>query len=238
MGVGGHDLAAQAGQQRVQRPLAAVGHRDTGPAASGRPARARVRSRPATCDARNVPLNESGATRTGRSASVGISRHVPDLRYVSSFERWPALRFPHRSRRRTRTRSLRCSRPWQCLRRSGAWSCSRVSRPGPIDSTSCSARSTVYRGACSAPPCASSSVTASSSAMSTRGCPPAWSTSCRRPASICSIALVPLAGWGLEHQSEVSDAREKFDRLQKLALRGRGDQGSLAGLASHRVRRV
>src|ERR671925_351151 len=28
------------------------------------------------------------------------------------------------------------------------------------------------------------------------------------------IALVPLAGWGLEHQSEVVDARERFDRLQ------------------------
>src|SRR5215208_6580232 len=26
-------------------------------------------------------------------------------------------------------------------------------------------------------------------------------------------ALAPLAGWGLEHQSDVSDAREKFDRL-------------------------
>src|SRR3954465_12967063 len=28
------------------------------------------------------------------------------------------------------------------------------------------------------------------------------------------VALVPLAGWGLEHQSEVFNAREKFDRLQ------------------------
>ena len=28
------------------------------------------------------------------------------------------------------------------------------------------------------------------------------------------VALVPLAGWGLEHQSDVIDAREQFDRLQ------------------------
>src|ERR671930_1119299 len=36
------------------------------------------------------------------------------------------------------------------------------------------------------------------------------------------IALVPLAGWGLEHQSEVVDARERFDRLQ--AWRTQGDE--------------
>jgi DNA-binding HxlR family transcriptional regulator len=28
------------------------------------------------------------------------------------------------------------------------------------------------------------------------------------------VALVPLAGWGLEHQDELLDAREHFDRLQ------------------------
>jgi DNA-binding HxlR family transcriptional regulator len=30
------------------------------------------------------------------------------------------------------------------------------------------------------------------------------------------VALAPLAGWGLEHRSEVADARERFDRLQRL----------------------
>jgi DNA-binding HxlR family transcriptional regulator len=34
------------------------------------------------------------------------------------------------------------------------------------------------------------------------------------------IALVPLAGWGLEHQNEVSDARERFDRLQRWRTQG------------------
>jgi DNA-binding HxlR family transcriptional regulator len=28
------------------------------------------------------------------------------------------------------------------------------------------------------------------------------------------VALVPLAGWGLEHQVDVTNAREHFDRLQ------------------------
>jgi DNA-binding HxlR family transcriptional regulator len=29
------------------------------------------------------------------------------------------------------------------------------------------------------------------------------------------VALAPLAGWGLQHQSHMSDARERFDRLQQ-----------------------
>jgi DNA-binding HxlR family transcriptional regulator len=33
-------------------------------------------------------------------------------------------------------------------------------------------------------------------------------------------ALVPLAGWGLEHQAEVSDAREHYDRLQRWRSEG------------------
>jgi DNA-binding HxlR family transcriptional regulator len=34
------------------------------------------------------------------------------------------------------------------------------------------------------------------------------------------VALVPLAGWGLEHQSEVLNAREEFDRLQRWRTQG------------------
>ena len=34
------------------------------------------------------------------------------------------------------------------------------------------------------------------------------------------VALVPLAGWGLEHQSEVFNAREEFDRLQRWRTQG------------------
>jgi DNA-binding HxlR family transcriptional regulator len=34
------------------------------------------------------------------------------------------------------------------------------------------------------------------------------------------VALVPLAGWGLEHQSEVFSAREEFDRLQRWRTAG------------------
>ena len=34
------------------------------------------------------------------------------------------------------------------------------------------------------------------------------------------VALVPLAGWGLEHQSEVVDARERYDRLQAWRTHG------------------
>jgi DNA-binding HxlR family transcriptional regulator len=33
------------------------------------------------------------------------------------------------------------------------------------------------------------------------------------------VALAPLAGWGLEHQADVRDAREDFDRLQRLRSR-------------------
>jgi DNA-binding HxlR family transcriptional regulator len=34
------------------------------------------------------------------------------------------------------------------------------------------------------------------------------------------IALVPLAGWGLEHAGDMSDAREHFDRLQRWRTQG------------------
>src|SRR5919197_4727101 len=34
------------------------------------------------------------------------------------------------------------------------------------------------------------------------------------------VALVPLAGWGLEHQSKVFSAREEFDRLQRWRTQG------------------
>jgi DNA-binding HxlR family transcriptional regulator len=34
------------------------------------------------------------------------------------------------------------------------------------------------------------------------------------------LALVPLAGWGLEHQADVSSAREHFDRLQRWRSEG------------------
>jgi DNA-binding HxlR family transcriptional regulator len=33
-------------------------------------------------------------------------------------------------------------------------------------------------------------------------------------------ALVPLAGWGLEHQVDVTNAREHFDRLQRWRSQG------------------
>jgi DNA-binding HxlR family transcriptional regulator len=34
------------------------------------------------------------------------------------------------------------------------------------------------------------------------------------------LALVPLAGWGLEHQIDVTNAREHFDRLQRWRSEG------------------
>jgi DNA-binding HxlR family transcriptional regulator len=34
------------------------------------------------------------------------------------------------------------------------------------------------------------------------------------------VALVPLAGWGLEHREDLFDAREEFDRLQAWRSRG------------------
>jgi DNA-binding HxlR family transcriptional regulator len=34
------------------------------------------------------------------------------------------------------------------------------------------------------------------------------------------VALVPLAGWGLEHQLDVTNAREHFDRLQRWRSEG------------------
>src|ERR671923_2307907 len=33
-------------------------------------------------------------------------------------------------------------------------------------------------------------------------------------------ALVPLAGWGLEHQADVASAREQYDRLQRWRSEG------------------
>jgi hypothetical protein len=34
------------------------------------------------------------------------------------------------------------------------------------------------------------------------------------------IALVPLAGWGMQHQHDVFDARERYDRLQRWRSEG------------------
>jgi DNA-binding HxlR family transcriptional regulator len=34
------------------------------------------------------------------------------------------------------------------------------------------------------------------------------------------VALAPLAGWGLEHQAELSRAREHYDRLQRWRSEG------------------
>jgi DNA-binding HxlR family transcriptional regulator len=34
------------------------------------------------------------------------------------------------------------------------------------------------------------------------------------------VALVPLAGWGLEHQADVASAREQYDRLQRWRSEG------------------
>ena len=49
------------------------------------------------------------------------------------------------------------------------------------------------------------------------------------------VALAPLAGWGLEHQADVSSAREHYDRLQLWRTAGRGDQGPLADRAANRL---
>jgi DNA-binding HxlR family transcriptional regulator len=34
------------------------------------------------------------------------------------------------------------------------------------------------------------------------------------------VALLPLAGWGLEHQADVAGAREQYDRLQRWRSEG------------------
>ena len=47
------------------------------------------------------------------------------------------------------------------------------------------------------------------------------------------VALVPLAGWGLEHQSEVVDARERYDRLQ--AWRTHGDEITAHSASTPRI---
>jgi DNA-binding HxlR family transcriptional regulator len=47
------------------------------------------------------------------------------------------------------------------------------------------------------------------------------------------IALVPLAGWGLEHQRDVNDAREHFDRLQ--LWRSEGEEIKARSSASPRI---
>ena len=47
------------------------------------------------------------------------------------------------------------------------------------------------------------------------------------------VALVPLAGWGLEHQRDVNDAREDFDRLQ--LWRSEGEEIKARSSASPRI---
>jgi DNA-binding HxlR family transcriptional regulator len=47
------------------------------------------------------------------------------------------------------------------------------------------------------------------------------------------VALVPLAGWGLEHQRDVNDAREHFDRLQ--LWRSEGEEIKARSSASPRI---
>jgi DNA-binding HxlR family transcriptional regulator len=47
------------------------------------------------------------------------------------------------------------------------------------------------------------------------------------------VALVPLAGWGLEHQGAVSDARAHFDRLQQW--RSEGEEIKARSQASPRI---
>ena len=46
-------------------------------------------------------------------------------------------------------------------------------------------------------------------------------------------ALVPLAGWGLEHQRDVSTAREHFDRLQRW--RNQGDEIEARSASTPRI---
>jgi DNA-binding HxlR family transcriptional regulator len=46
-------------------------------------------------------------------------------------------------------------------------------------------------------------------------------------------ALVPLAGWGLEHQGDVSSAREHFDRLQHW--RSQGDEIAARSASTPRI---
>ena len=47
------------------------------------------------------------------------------------------------------------------------------------------------------------------------------------------VALVPLAGWGLEHRDEVVVAREKFDRLQ--AWRSHGEEITAHSASTPRI---
>jgi DNA-binding HxlR family transcriptional regulator len=47
------------------------------------------------------------------------------------------------------------------------------------------------------------------------------------------LALAPLAGWGLEHQSDVSNAREHFDRLQRW--RSQGDEIAARSQSTPRI---
>ena len=73
--LGARQLAAEAGEQRVERALAAVGHRaEVGRHEPG--ALQAAADRAATSEARNVPLKESGATSTGRSGTEAIAASV------------------------------------------------------------------------------------------------------------------------------------------------------------------
>lgn len=47
-------------------------------------------------------------------------------------------------------------------------------------------------------------------------------------------ALVPLAGWGMEHRVDLQHARDRFDRLQHFRSRGEELQAQ-SQAASHRI---
>jgi DNA-binding HxlR family transcriptional regulator len=47
------------------------------------------------------------------------------------------------------------------------------------------------------------------------------------------VALVPLAGWGLEHREDLFDAREQFDRLQ--AWRSHGEEITARSASTPRI---
>src|SRR3954451_4124522 len=47
------------------------------------------------------------------------------------------------------------------------------------------------------------------------------------------VALIPLAGWGLEHQGALDDARAHFDRLQRW--RSEGEEIKARSQASPRI---
>ena len=185
-------LAAELGQQRVERPLAAVGHRaEVGRHQPGalEPAPDRTRDLGGAERAlEGVGGDEDGALRDGHgAASCQASR---DTRTDT----------PRRTGHIRAWRSPGSRPPWACCRRSGASPSSPSSRAAPAASTSSCARSTASRAGMLAATLRRLEQRRPDRPARLRRRPRARRVRPHPPGAELFAALTPLSGWALQHR--------------------------------------